>query len=75
MGTDLLQSLEIFTELGFHLVSEDLAVFAVGDVALSVQEPGWDLVLGWVLDDGDDSFEFFGGDFSGSVGARMEWVN
>lgn len=67
MGTDLLQALEILTQLGLHLVSEDLRVLAVSDVALSVEEPGGDLVLGRVLDDGDDALEFFRGDFSGAV--------
>lgn len=67
VGTDLLETLEIVTELGWNTVGEDLAVLAVDDIALSVQEPGWNLVLGWVLDDGDNSLELFGCEFSGSV--------
>lgn len=67
MGADLLQALEILAQLGLHLVSEDLRVLAIGDVALSVEEPSGDFVLGGVLDDGDDALEFFGGDFSGAV--------
>ena len=67
MGANLLQALQILAQLALHVVGEDLGVFAVDDVALSVEEPGGDLVLGGVLDDGDDTFEFFGGDFSGAV--------
>lgn len=67
MGTDLLQTLQILTELALHVVGENLRVLSVDDVALSVEEPGWDLVLGRVLDDGHDALEFFGGDFSGAV--------
>lgn len=67
VGTDLLQSLQIFTELAVHLVSKDLGVLAIGDVTLSVEEPGGNLVLGWVLDDGDDSLEFFRGDFTSTA--------
>lgn len=66
MSTDLLQTLQIITELAFHVVGENLAVLSIDDVALSVQEPGWDLVLCRVLDDGDDALEFFRGEFSGA---------
>jgi hypothetical protein len=34
---------------------------------LTIEEPGWDLVLGWVLDDGDNSLEFFGGKLTGAA--------
>jgi hypothetical protein len=67
MSADLLQALKIITELGVDTVSENLGVLAVDNVALSVEEPGWDLVLGWVLDDGDDALELFGGKFTGTV--------
>jgi len=62
--TDLLQALQILTELAVHTVCKDLVVLAIDNVALTVEEPGWDLVLGWVLDDGDDSLQLFGGDFT-----------
>ena len=61
MSADLLQALQIITELGVDTVGENLAVLAIDDIALTVEEPGWDLVLGRVLDDGDDSLELFGG--------------
>ena len=60
VGTNLLQSLEIFTELRVHTVRENLVVFAVNDVLLSVEEPRWDFELRGVLDDGDDTLELIG---------------
>lgn len=44
VSTDLLQTLEILTELGVDTVGEDLRVLAVDNVALPVEEPGGDLV-------------------------------
>lgn len=67
MRTDLLQALQILTQLAVHSVGQYLRVLPIHDIALSVEEPGGNLVLSGVLDDGDDSFEFFGGDFTGSV--------
>jgi hypothetical protein len=66
VGADLLQALKIITELGVDTVGENLGVFAIDDIALSVEEPSWDLVLGWVLDDGNDTLELFGGEFTGA---------
>jgi len=43
--TDLLQPFEVLTQLALHIISEHLGVLAVDDVALSVEEPCWDLVL------------------------------
>ena len=65
--TDLLQALQVLTQLAVHTVGQHLRVFAVHNVALTIEEPGGDLVLGGVLDDGDDTLEFFGGDVSGTV--------
>jgi hypothetical protein len=59
VGTDLLQTLQILTQLALHTVGQHLRVLAVDDIALSVQEPRGDLVLGRVLDNGDDALEFF----------------
>lgn len=67
VGTDLLQSLEIVTELGVDTVGQDLRILAINNVALSVEEPGWDLVLCWVLDDGDDTLKLFGGKLTGTI--------
>ena len=39
VGADLLQALEIITELGVDTVGEDLVVLAIDNVALPVEEP------------------------------------
>lgn len=67
VSTDLLEAFQIVTELGVDTVGENLGVLTIDDIALSVEEPGWDLVLGWVLDDGNDSLELFGGEFTSAV--------
>ena len=53
MAADLLHELEIITELDVQVVRQELRVLAVTDVLLSVQEPVGDLVVAWVLHDGD----------------------
>jgi len=67
MSTDLLQALQIITKLRIDTVGEDLRVFAVNNIALTIEEPGWDLVLSWVLDDGNDSLQFFGSELTGAI--------
>lgn len=67
VGADLLQALQIITQLGVDTVGQDLRVLAIDDIALSVEEPGGDLVLGRVLDDGDNSLKLFGGEFTSAV--------
>lgn len=67
VSADLLEALKIVTELRVDTVGEDLRVLAVDNVALSVEEPGRDLVLRRVLDDGDDTLELFGGELTGTV--------
>jgi len=39
VSADLLQALEIITELGVDTVGEDLRVLAIDNVALPVEEP------------------------------------
>lgn len=65
MSTDLLQTLEIVTELGVDTVGENLGVLAIDDIALTIEEPGRDFILSRVLDDGDNSLEFFRGELTG----------
>lgn len=67
VSADLLEALEILTELGVDTVGQNLRVLAVDNVALPVEEPGGDLVLRGVLDDGDDTLELFGGELTGAV--------
>jgi len=67
VSADLLQAFQIITELGIDTVGENLAVLAIDDIALTIEEPRWDLVLSGVLDDGDDTLEFFGGKFTSAL--------
>jgi hypothetical protein len=67
VGADLLEALEVLTKLAVQAVGDNLRVLAVGDVALSVQEPGGDLVLGRGLEDGDDALKLFGGEFTSTI--------
>lgn len=66
VGTNLLETLQVVTELRVDTVGQSVEVLAVGDIALSVKEPGGDLVLGGVLDDGDDTLELFRGELTGA---------
>jgi hypothetical protein len=64
VGTDFLQSLQIFSELIVKCISKKLTSFPINDVTLSIQEPLWDFVLSRILDDCDDTLEFFGSKFT-----------
>jgi hypothetical protein len=44
VSADLLQALEIVTELAVDTVGENLAVLAIDDIALPVEEPAGNLV-------------------------------
>lgn len=59
VSADLLQSLQIITELAVDTVGKNLAILSINNIALSVQEPCWNLVLCWVLNDCDNSLKFF----------------
>ena len=48
MCSDLLQSLEVLSELGVDLVADQLGPVAVTDVALSVEEPLGNVVVSWL---------------------------
>lgn len=64
MSANLLEALQIFTKLAVDTVGKNLAVLSIDNIALSVEEPRWDFVLSWVLNDCDDSLELFGGEFT-----------
>lgn len=44
VSADLLQALKVVTELAVDTVGEGLAVLAIDDIALPVEEPGGNLV-------------------------------
>ena len=60
VSTNLLQPLQVITELRVDTVGQNLRVLAIDDVPLPVQEPRGDLELRGVLDDGDDTLELIG---------------
>jgi len=66
VGANLLQALQILAKLGVDRVGENLVVLAVHNVALPIEEPAGDLVLGRVLDDGDNALELFRREFAGA---------
>ena len=65
MGLNFLQPLQALTQLAVYAVGQNLAVFPI---LLSVQEPVWDLVLSWVLHDGDHSLHLVLREFSSPLG-------
>jgi hypothetical protein len=83
VSADLLQALKVVTELGVDTVGKGLAVLAIDDIALPVEEPAGDLVcdvlddipckrvsqhtLRRVLDDGDDTLKLFRGEVTGAL--------
>lgn len=67
VSPDLLQAFQILTQLALHSVCQHLGVLAINDITLSVEKPLGDLVLSRVLDDGDNSLEFFRSDFTGTM--------
>lgn len=64
VGTDLLQALEIITELGVDTVGEDLGVLAIDNVALSVEEPLFMLLACYSVAGGHRGMTY-GGDLVG----------
>lgn len=67
VSSDLLQSLQVISQLRLQTVSKNVDVLTGDLVLLSVQEPSWDLVLAWVLHDGDDSLQLFLGQLTGTL--------
>ena len=70
VGLDLLQSLQVITQLRVDVVRQELAALAVNNVALPVQEPGGDLELGGVLEDGHDALKLIGVELTSTVVGR-----
>jgi len=67
VSTDLLQALKILTHLVVKTVGQDLGVLAINNILLSVKEPVGDLVLAGVLEDSDDTLQFFVGKLTSSL--------
>lgn len=64
--TNLFQTFKIISKFRINTVREDLRVFAVDDIFLPVKKPCRNLKLSWVLDDGNEAFEFVRVQFAGA---------
>ena len=67
VGTDLLKTLKVVTELRVDAVGKDLGALAVDNVPLPVQEPRGDLELRRVLHDGHDPLELVRVELAGAL--------
>ena len=74
VSTNLLQPLQVVTELRVDTVGQDLRVLAIDDVPLPVQEPCWNLELRRVLDDSNDTLEFIRVELASADGREDEWI-
>ena len=68
MVTDLLQTFKIITVLGIKDVRDNLRGLAIDNILLSVEEPSRNLVLSRVLENGDNTFQFFRRKLTSSLG-------
>ena len=75
VSTNLLQPLQVVTELRVDTVGQDLRVLAIDDVPLPVQEPCRDLELGGVLDNGDKALELVGVELTSTMQRQDEWAD
>jgi len=65
---NLLQSLQVFTELRLQVVGDDLRELSILDILLPVEEPIWDLVLPRVRHDRDYLLHLLLGELSSALG-------
>ena len=54
VSSDFLESLQIFPELVLQLIGQNLGIFPITMVLLSIQKPVRNFILSWVLHDGND---------------------
>ena len=57
VGTDLLQTLEVITQLGLNVVRQDLRILASREVLLPIQEPCGNLEFLWRLENVDNTLQ------------------
>lgn len=57
MDADLLQTLQILTQLVIQVVGQELAEFAILMILLTIEEPIGDLVILGVLHDGNNTLQ------------------
>ena len=61
------ESLEILSHHGIKLIGNKVGPGSTSWIFLSIEEPLWNVVLGWSGEDVTDRVNFFLGDFSGSL--------
>ena len=67
MVLGLSHSLKILSHHGIQVVGNELGVTSILWVLLSVEEPLWNVVIGWSSDDITDGLDFFFVQFSRSL--------
>jgi hypothetical protein len=65
---DLLEGLQVLTELGRDLVRNNVVRLAVDTVLLPVDHPVRDVESAGVLEDTDDALDLLGGELTGTLG-------
>src|SRR5271156_1963542 len=66
VSSNLLQSFQIFSEFVVKSIGKKLRILSINNISLSVEEPFGNLVLRGILHYGNNTFEFFSGEFSSS---------
>ena len=69
--SDLVQSFDVFSEFGLKDVRSNLEVLSFFVILLSVEEPSWDSVSFWIVDDVGNTITLGFGQLSGSE----SWVD
>ena len=64
--SDLVQSFDIFSEFGLKDVRSNLEILSFLVILLSVEEPSWDSVSFWIVDDVGNTITLGFGQLSGS---------
>lgn len=67
VGPNLLQSLEVITQLRIDTVGKDLRVLAVYNVLLSVQKPCGDFELSGILDNRNNTLKLVRVQFTSTI--------
>ena len=68
VGPNLLHLLQVFMKFVVQTIGQDLAVFSILHILLSVEEPVWDHVLVWILHSGGHTFYVFLSELSCPLG-------
>jgi hypothetical protein len=71
IAPDLLQALEIVTELGVESRRDDLGVATILNILLPVKEPVGNFVLAGVGDNHHESLKLSGGELASPVGTQQ----